>query len=218
MRILLAYDGPWSFGTMVRRVRATLGAGAHRELALGTKPQIAPPGPSVARWLAYLTNSRRADVERTLDRLADVEDEGGGAAAEAALRIMNGYLVWLEQAGTDRTRRRDAAQRITRLAERIRSRSDAAIPSLAIDPDAPAGAEVTAFRRRLLQSAAALEESPTDAGDVREAREDVAGRLRNWADRELREVLRERDAELRVLELDLEVALSEALGPASGRE
>jgi len=37
MRIALAYEGPWNLGTMLRRIRATLGAGPYRELTLGTK-------------------------------------------------------------------------------------------------------------------------------------------------------------------------------------
>jgi len=69
-----------------------------------------------------------------------------------------------------------------------------------------------------LETADALRESSSEPGDLRAAREDVVSLLGKWVDRQLHEVLRERDAELRDLEFDLEVALSEALGPASGRE
>ena len=206
MQIVLAHDGPWSFATMLRRVRAALGAGSYRELALGTKPRVGEAAANGGPWLTYLASPRRAKIERLLERIADVEAEPGAPAGEASLRILNGYLVWLEQAPTDAGLRQEIARRFATFA------------AMKIDADAPPAAEVAAFRRRLLETADALRESSSEPGDLRAAREDVVSLLGKWVDRQLHEVLRERDAELRDLEFDLEVALSEALGPASGRE
>jgi hypothetical protein len=206
MQIVLAHDGPWSFATMLRRVRAALGAGSYRELALGTKLRAGEAAANGGPWLTYLASPRRAKIERVLERIADVEAEPGAPTGEASLRILNGYLAWLEQAPTDAGLRREIARRVATFA------------AMKIDADAPPAAEVAAFRRRLLETADALRESSSEPGDLRAAREDVVSLLGKWVDRQLHEVLRERDAELRDLEFDLEVALSEALGPASGRE
>jgi hypothetical protein len=71
--------------------------------------------------------------------------------------------------------------------------------------------EVAAFRRRLSESAGALGDSNPERDVLEAARDDVSTLLRSWIDRELHELFEERDVALRDLELDLDVALAEAL-------
>jgi hypothetical protein len=148
-----------------------------------------------------------------LGRLADLEGEPSGSANEASLRILNGYLVWLEQAPADAPLRSKIAQDVAAFADRIGAGSG--LERLEIDGDAPPAAEVAVFRRRLLQAADTVGESSVEPSAARAARADVVSLLRKQIDRELHELLQERDAELRSLELDLEVALSETLAPGT---
>ena len=205
IRIILAHDAPWSFATMLRHVRAALGAGAYRGLALGTKPESAAAAPSAAVWLAYLASPRRPTIERMLDRLADIEAAPDESDPEDGLRIANAYVAWLEHAAPEPDRRNRAAHRAATLVRR-----NAAVE---LDPAAPAAATVNALRMGLLETADALADVGFNPDAVREARQDAASSLHQGIDGELRQVMQERDGELRGLELDLDVALSETLAP-----
>jgi tetratricopeptide (TPR) repeat protein len=212
MRVVLAHDGPWGFATMLRRVRAALGAGKYRELALGTKPHGADAPPDGVRWLAYLTSPRRTAIERLLDRLVDIEAEPSDSSAESALRIANAYVAWLEHTSVDPSLQRTAAQRAVALADAARSGAVGDAPPEDATDAATLGTRLRALRGRLVRAADAANAASEIAGIERD-RQDVVALLLQTIDGELRQVLQERDVELRGLELDLEVALSQTLTP-----
>ncbi len=222
VRVALAHDGPWNLGTMLRRMRAALGAGPYRQLEQGTTLPLAKTAATENRGsrpknreellrLAYLASPRRATIELALDRLADIESEPGRLDAEASLRILNGYLAWLERAPSDPELRRNVARHAVTFVDHLYSRSKLEIPTPLPDPGASLTSEVTAFRHRLLEAADALRKSQPEIDALEAARNEVVILLHTWVDRELRELLQEREADLLHLEFDLEVALSETL-------
>lgn len=223
IRIVLAHDGPWNLGTVLRRMRAALGAGPYRQLAAGTKlrPESrdandeigALPNESDAlSRRAYLASPRRAVVELALNRLADVESTAGRSPSAGPLPILDAYLVWLERSPGDEELRRQVARRIEGLVEDLRSRSELEIPVPRFDSGATLAPEIAAFRRKISEATAVFGRPPFDFTASSEARDEVVPLLRSWIDRELGALLEERETELRHLEFDLEVALSETLG------
>jgi hypothetical protein len=206
VRIVLAHDGPWNLGTLIRRVRAALGAGAYRQLARGTKMPVAGMVTGRGPWRAYLASPRRATIELALDRLADVDLEAP-SGAETSLRILNGYLLWLEHARPGAARKR-VAQTVATLVDALGSRSESAI---SFDPAEPIAPEIDALRRELSESSSVFAASPSGGRALRMARAEIARLLRQWVDRELRQLLEEHDAELRDIEFDLDVALAATL-------
>ncbi len=211
MKVALAHDGPWSFATMLRRLRAALGAGPYRELALGTKPVAAKSVATGGSWLAYLSSDRRETIETILDRLAEVEADRERIDAEASLRTLNGYLAWLERAPSDDALRKEIAQRAAAFADDLRSRGGIDVPRLRFDSDGVLAPQVAAYRRRFSEAKEVLGPSSGEPSAAKAARDEVVTLLRKWVDRELRALLEERDAELRGLEFDLDVALGGTL-------
>jgi tetratricopeptide (TPR) repeat protein len=208
LRVVLAHDGPWSFATLVRRVRAALGAGPYRELALGTKPSSSKAVSHRGSWLAYLASPRRASIEPILDRLADLDAEPRDG--EASLRIVNAYLGWLEQAPSDKDLRRQVAKRAVTYVDGLRGRG-VEVPPLRLDLRAALAPQAAAYRRRLSESLGALGRSRAEPVDPTEARDDVRSLLGTWVDGEIRELIEARQAELRDLEFELDVALAGTL-------
>lgn len=215
IRDLLVYDGPWSLSTLLRRVRAAIGAGPYHHLARGAKPQNAKIVSGTGPWHAYLASPRRPRIELALDRLAELESVSRRSDAAGSLRILNAYLLWFEQAPVDEEVRKKVARNVATFLADLRSRSQREIPALRFDLDAGLDSEVAALRRRLSEAVDALGESEPDGGAVRKARDEVGSLLGEWIDRELRELLEERDIELRDLELDLDVALAGTLARRS---
>jgi tetratricopeptide (TPR) repeat protein len=209
IRIVLAHDGPWNLGTLMRRLRAALGAGAYRQLAAGIQPPLRGAVSEGGLSPAYLSSPRRLTTELALDRLAEVDSDIRTTGGETSLRILNAYLLWLEHAppGAVQTR---AARRVVELIDRLRSRSAHEI-SFRFDPAEPIGPQVGALRRELSENASALSASRPDQSALQPAREEAASLLGQSIDRELRGLLEKRDAELREIEFNLDVALAGTL-------
>jgi len=215
IEVLLAYDGPWNLGTLLRRVRAALGAGPYRELAKGTKLPVEETPSSHGPWLAYLASPRRSTIELALDRLADVESEPAGSTAETTLRILNGYDLWIERGSLGSGPEvRDASRNIERLRALLRPPGDAVRP---IEARVATAADAPNLHRELIASADGHDDLRPDRRLLQTARAEVARLLRDWVNRELRDVLAEREKELHDLQLDLEVALAGALSSAGPR-
>lgn len=222
VRVALAHDGPWNLGTMLRRVRAALGAGPYRELAQG---ETLPHAQAVAARdqgtrprdrdellrLTYLASPRRATIELALDRLAEIEAEPARLDTETSLRVLNGYLAWLERAPAAPELRRNVARHAITFVNQLDSRPQLETPASPFDSGVSSISEVTLIRRRLSDVIGALRGSQPEIEALEAARNEVTLLLRAWIDRELQDLLQEREADLLHLEFDLEVALSETL-------
>ena len=209
MRIALAYDGPWNLGTMLRRIRATLGAGPYREFALGIKQASAKTATDKGPWpLAYVASPRQGTIESVIDRLDGLASKR--ADAEAALRILDGFLAYVERAPITEPSRVAAASAGADLVEELGSRAGLELPKLRLE-GGPVAIEVAAYRRRLSQSLVTLAKSSGDVGALEAERARVSRLLDRWIDHEIRELVKEREAELHEIELDLDVMLGESL-------
>ncbi len=210
MRIVLAHDGPWNLGTLLRRIRAALGAGPHRLLARGTKlVAVEKAVSSEDPWVAYLASARRPVIELALDRLADVEAKGSDA--EHAFRVLNAYLLYLEQAPSDEPEKKAVARRAVAYVGALRAESKVDLPPLRLARSGSVALEAASYRRRLAGSARAAAATRARIAGSAAARDDAGRVLGGWVDGELENLLRERGEKLRTIEFDLEVALSGTL-------
>lgn len=159
-------------------------------------------------WLTYVTSPRRATIDQVLSRLADVELESERSDPEASLRILNAYLLCLEQAPIDEESRRAVARRVASFVDQIRSQSGIEIPAFGLEPAASVTVETANYRRRLSEALRPTRDLRAEAG----SRDEVSSLLGKWVDRELRDLLEKRDQELHDLEFQLDVALGGTLG------
>jgi len=220
MRIVLAWEGPWNLGTILRRLRATLGAGPYRELALGSRITRETGETTTVPWaLPYLTSERQRTIELVLDRVAGIEKKSVRTDFEGLLQILDGYLLYVEQAPVEESSRVAPARAAIAYVDRLRSTS-VEIPELGFDGEGTLAMQATAYRHRLARSLGeVVGASPVDVGSLDAERAEVVALLRRWIDHEVEEVLNEREAELRDLELDLDVMLGETLAAsATGAE
>lgn len=228
IRRVMDFKGPMNLGKIARVVFTS-----HRDTVIGEpvydlrllaeaeESRRPEPASGEGLWFDYLKSPLRPSVEAGLSSLLGTEDEAEGAASPSVARTLDLAMKWLEgrypRSGNEDLR--EVAAAAAAIGTAVVDGADVPALALAFDLGAPLAPQISEARTRIIAGRRLPPDSnkeTIDEGALVTARETMNRAVSESVTLGIRQILQQRGDRLRLLEYDLESALSQAMAEEKG--